>query len=137
MNAQQINLVQESLKKIIPNAEVVANLFYKKLFELDPALKPLFKSDMQEQGRKLMQMIATAVNALNNLDALLPVAQALGARHGAYGVKDKDYDTVGEALLWTLATGLGKEFTPPVREAWTQTYMLLAGVMKDSAKSSA
>jgi hemoglobin-like flavoprotein len=133
LNTQQVSLVQSSFAQVAPIADTAAALFYQRLFELDPALKPLFKGDIREQGKKLMQMIAAAVNSLNNVDTLLPAVQALGKRHHAYGVTDKDYDTVGSALLWTLESGLGDAFTPPVRQAWTETYVLLSGAMKEAA----
>lgn len=133
MNAQQIQLVQSSFAAVAPRAESVATEFYARLFELDPSLRPLFKGDLQEQGRKLMQVITVAVNALEKLDQLVPTVRALGARHSAYGVKAKDYDTVGSALLATLASCLGNHFTPEVKNAWTETYMLLAGAMMDAA----
>jgi hemoglobin-like flavoprotein len=133
MNNQQVVLVQSSFAKVTPIAETAADLFYKRLFELDPALKPLFKGDIKEQGKKLMQVIGFAVSSLNDPKALLPAVQDLGRRHGKYGVKDKDYDTVASALLWTLEKGLGDAFTPDVRAAWTETYVLLAGTMKKAA----
>jgi hemoglobin-like flavoprotein len=132
MSPEQIALVQSSFAKVVPISQTAARLFYGRLFELAPEVKPLFKGDIEEQGRKLMQVIAFAVNALNDTDALLPAVRALGERHGDYGVKDAHYDIVGEALLWTLEQGLGDAFTPPVRAAWTETYTLLASVMKDS-----
>jgi nitric oxide dioxygenase len=132
MNAEQIALVQSSFAKVAPISQSAASLFYGRLFELAPEVRPLFKGNIEEQGRKLMQVIAFAVNALNDTDALLPAVRALGGRHGAYGVKDAHYDIVGEALIWTLEQGLGDAFTPPVRDAWTETYTLLATVMKDS-----
>lgn len=133
MTPQQIEMVQTSFNKVAPIAEQAADLFYNRLFELDPALKPLFKGDIKEQGRKLMSMIGIAVNGLTNLDALVPAVQDLGKRHVGYGVQDEHYDTVGTALLWTLEQGLGDDFTPDVKEAWTQTYVTLATVMKEAA----
>jgi hemoglobin-like flavoprotein len=133
MNSQQIELVQNSFAMVAPISQTAAKLFYGRLFELDPSVRPLFKGDMEEQGRKLMQVIGFAVGSLKNTDALVPAVQALGARHSGYGVKDEHYDTVGAALLWTLEQGLGDAFTPPVREAWTETYTVLATVMKESA----
>jgi len=107
-------------------------LFYNRSFEIDPSTEALFKGDMKEQGRKLMQMITAAVNGLNDL--VVPAVQDLGRRHGGYGVRDEHYGSVASALLWTLEQGLGEDFTPEVKTAWTETYMLLAGVMKDAAK---
>lgn len=134
MNAEHIKLVQDSFRKVSPISDHAAALFYARLFELDPSLRPLFKTNLHEQGRKLMLMLATAVNSLGDLESLVPAVQSLGRRHAGYGVKDAHYDTVGEALLWTLRQGLGEDFQPPVREAWTQAYTLLASAMKEAAK---
>jgi len=123
---QQVNLVQDSFKQVAPIADVAADLFYARLFELDPTLRPMFRGDMREQGRKLMQMLSVAVNGLNSLEKIVPAVQDLGKRHVAYGVRAQDYQTVGAALLWTLEQGLGSEFTPDVKEAWTAVYTLVA-----------
>lgn len=133
MNTDTINLVQQSFAQVRPGAAGAGDLFYRRLFELDPDLRPLFTSDIGEQGARLMAMISVAVDGLDDLDALTPAVQALGVRHRGYGVRPEHYDTVGEALLWTLGQGLGDAFTPDVREAWAEIYGLLAGVMKDAA----
>jgi hemoglobin-like flavoprotein len=130
-------LVQQTFPLVAPIADQAAALFYGRLFELDPTLKSLFKVDLREQGKKLMQMIGVAVNELDALDELVPIVEALGRRHASYGVKDRDYDTVGSALLWTLQQGLGAAFTPDVKSAWTAVYQLLASTMKAGAKSAA
>lgn len=137
MTPEQIKMVKASWEKVLPISEQAAELFYGKLFELDPELKSLFKSDMKEQGRKLMSMINTAVNSLTALEQVVPAVQAMGRRHVGYGVKDEDYDTVGAALLWTLGQGLGDAFTDEVKEAWTVTYTVLANTMKDAAAEAA
>ena len=133
MTPEQIKLVQESFKKVEPIAEKAAELFYGKLFELDPEIKPLFKGDMKEQGRKLMSIIGTAVNSLNDLPSIVPAVQDLGKRHVDYGVSNEHYDTVGAALLWTLEQGLGDAFTPETKAAWAEVYGVLAATMKDAA----
>lgn len=137
MNDQQITLVQQSFAKVEPIADQAAALFYQKLFELDPSLKPLFKGSIEEQGKKLMKMIGLAVRGLGRLEDLVPAVQNLGERHTAYGVKDADYDTVGSALIWTLEQGLGPDFTADCREAWLATYTLLADTMKNAATATA
>ena len=133
MDAKQMQLVKESWAKVMPIAETAAELFYGKLFELDPELKPLFKSDMKEQGRKLMAMINTAVMSLDNLDKIVPAIQDMGKRHVGYGVEDAHYDTVGEALIWTLGAGLKDDFTEETKEAWIAVYTLVADTMKAAA----
>lgn len=136
MNSNQKELVQSSFAMVVPIAEQAADIFYDRLFELDPALRALFTSDMKEQKKKLMQMLAAAVKGLDNLDTLVPAVRDLGARHGGYGVRDGHYDTVAAALLWTLEKGLGEGFTRETKEAWVAVYGVLAGTMKDGARSA-
>src|ERR1700726_318091 len=128
MTPENQALVRESFAKVVPIAPQAAAMFYDRLFVLDPSLKPLFKGDMNEQGRKLMAMIGTAVANLGKLETVVPAVQDLGRRHATYGVQPAHYDTVAAALLWTLAQGLGDGFTPPVEAAWTEAYMVLATV---------
>jgi len=137
MTPEQINLVKSSWDKVVPISEKAAELFYGKLFELNPDLKVLFKGDMKEQGRKLMAILNTAVNSLDKLDSIVPAVQDMGKRHVGYGVKDEDYDTVGEALIWTLGQGLGDAFTNQVKDAWLITYTLVADTMKAAASEVA
>ena len=132
----QKTLVQDSFKTIATIADDAAILFYQKLFELDPSLRPMFRGDMAEQRRKLMQMITAAVKGLDRLEQLVPVVQDLGRRHAGYGVAESHYDTVGAALLWTLEAGLGKTFTAEMKEAWTAVYVLLATTMKNAAREA-
>lgn len=136
MTPVEINLVKDSFRKLVPIADQAAALFYARLFELDPNLRPLFRGDMHEQGRKLMTMIATAVAALERLDAIVPAIRQLGVRHGTYGVREEHYGTVGAALLWTLEKGLGPEFTPAVKTAWIGTYTLIANTMIEASKTA-
>jgi hemoglobin-like flavoprotein len=132
----QIDLVKGSFVQVEPIADTAAALFYNRLFELDPNLRPLFKRDITEQGRMLMQMIAIAVRGLDHLDTLVPAVKALGQRHTGYGVKANDYNTVGAAFLWTLEQGLGAAFTPHVRDAWTAVYTVLAETAQSGAQAA-
>jgi len=100
-----------------------------------PDLELLFKGNLTEQGRKLMQMLGLAINSLDRMDQLLPVVRSLGTRHAGYGVREKDYDTVGQALLWTLQRGLGEAFTTEVEAAWTNVYVTLASAMQSGTET--
>lgn len=136
MTPKQIMLIQISFEQVLPIADTVAELFYGRLFELDPSLRPLFRGNMAEQGRKLMTTLKLVVNGLPRLEALVPAVQTLGQRHAGYGVKDEHYQTVGAALLWTLEQGLGEAFTPETKEAWVTAYTILAEVMKAAAATA-
>lgn len=130
MTPQQVTLVQESWAKVVPISDTAAELFYTRLFALEPSLQSLFKGDMKEQGSKLMGMIGVAVRGLKRLDEIVPAVKALGQRHVTYGVRAAHYDTVGAALLWTLGQGLGESFTKDVEDAWTEVYGVLASTMQ-------
>jgi hemoglobin-like flavoprotein len=129
MTPEQITLVQTSFKKVVPIAGTAADLFYDRLFEIAPPVRALFPSDLTEQKVKLMAMLGTAVTNLHQLDTILPAVKALGERHKGYGVTADHYAPVGAALLWTLEKGLGPDFTPETKAAWTEAYTALAGVM--------
>jgi hemoglobin-like flavoprotein len=133
----QKRLVQDSFGLVVPIAPTAAALFYQRLFEIDPTLRPMFKGDIGEQGKKLMQALALAVKSLDRPEALMPVLQDLGRRHAKYGVADAHYDTVGAALIWTLEKGLGERFTADVREAWVAVYQAVATTMKVAANEVA
>ena len=134
MTPRQIQIVQDSFQKVAPIAEIAADLFYARLFEIDPSLRPLFKTDMKRQGMTLMTMLTSGVRGLANPQALVPVLRGLGRRHVSYGVKDEHYDTVGKALLDTLAHAFGDDFTPETRDAWTAAYALMSTLMKMGAR---
>ena len=134
MTSEQVQLVQTSWEKVVPMADQAAALFYGRLFDIDPELKPLFQSDIREQGAKLMRMITLAVRGLSDPNKLIPTLEDLGRRHVDYNVRMKDYDSVGAALLWTLEQGLGEGWTRDVEEAWVAVYTLLADTMKKAAE---
>jgi len=133
---QQIELIQRSFAKVAPIADKAAALFYARLFEIAPEVKPMFKSDMKDQGRMLMSVLATVVAGLNSLESILPTVESLAIRHRDYGVVPEQYDTVGAALLWTLEQGVGDYFTPEVRAAWEEAYSTLAGAMISAAENA-
>jgi hemoglobin-like flavoprotein len=130
----QVELVQKSFARVQPLADQVAGDFYRRLFDLDPSLRPMFRGNLEEQGRKLMQVLTVAVAGLTRLDQLVPVVEALGRRHADYGVRDEHYSTVGAALLETLQNRLAADFTPEVRTAWLTVYQVLASAMMNASR---
>jgi len=129
----QIEIVQSTFRSTQPVSTTAAEIFYKRLFEIDPGTAALFKGSMKEQGQKLMQVLAVAVGGLANVSTLVPIVQQLGLRHAGYGVKPAHYDSVRQALFWTLAMVLQDAYTEEARAAWATAYAMLAGVMKEAA----
>ena len=133
LTSQQIALVQASFRTVQPMSATAGELFYKRLFEIEPEVAALFKGDVGRQGREFMQVLAVAVGGLSNVTTLVPMVQQLGVRHAAYGVQARHYDAVRQALLYTLAVILQDDYTDEVRAAWATAYAMLAGIMKEAA----
>src|SRR3954449_8979033 len=125
LTSHQKAVVRESFGRLAPICLAVADLFYDRLFALDPSLRPLFSGDMIEQRRKLTTMLAVAVDNLDRVQRIVPAVAALGQRHVAYGVQPEHYDTVGEAFVWSLERCLGPDFNAEAREAWAAMYLLI------------
>jgi hemoglobin-like flavoprotein len=134
---RRVQLVKQSFAKVVPIGDQAASLFYGRLFEIAPEVRPLFRDDITAQGRKLISVLALAVGSLQKLPELVPSVQDLGRRHTGYGVRDEHYDLVAEALMWALDKGLGPDFTPEVKDAWIAVYTTLADTMKGAAQQIA
>jgi hemoglobin-like flavoprotein len=129
MTPEQVKLVKDSFKQVLPIAGVAADLFYDRLFEIAPETRPLFRDDLVAQKKKLIAMLAIVVTNLHEVDKIAHAVGDLGKRHVAYGVTAKHFEPVGAALLWTLREILGVDFAPSVKTAWTEAYVTLAGIM--------
>jgi hemoglobin-like flavoprotein len=129
MTPQQVKAIQESFARLAPISEQAAALFYGRLFEIAPSVKPLFRGEMLEQGRKLMATLGLVVDGLSKLESILPAASRLAKRHVDYGVKPAHYEPVGAALLWTLERGLGDQWTPELSATWAAAYTILSDYM--------
>jgi len=133
MTPRQIQLVRETYALVEPRAPIAGMVFYQRLFALNPSLRALFTHDIGEQAVKLMQALKYAVAMVEQPRELQPVLESLGQRHVYYGVEDRHYDSVGTALIGTLAVLLGPAFTPEVKEAWGAIYAFMADTMKRAA----
>jgi hemoglobin-like flavoprotein len=134
MTPEQKRLVRHTWSQVAPSADAAADMFYRRLFEIDPATRKLFRAtEMVAQRKKLLQTLSFAINGLDDLERLVSKVEDLGRRHAGYGVTDAHYDSVGAALLWTLEQGLGRAWTPAVASAWIEVYGMLSGIMRDAA----
>lgn len=129
VSAAQVRLVQDSFAKVQSLGDTASDLFYGRLFETAPQVRSLFPNDMSAQKRKLMAMLALTVANLDKPEALVATVRDLGDRHVGYGALQAHYEPVGAALLWTLEQGLGSDFTPEIRQAWSETYRVITGLM--------
>jgi hemoglobin-like flavoprotein len=136
MTHDQVALVQSSFQSVQPILEPAAMSFYDRLFELDPSLRPMFRSSREDQARKLAQALAVVVAAIDRPETIRGAIESLGRPHAAYGVRDDHYSTVGSALLWTLEQGLDDAFTHAVRDAWAAAYGWLAWTMRRAAATN-
>ena len=133
MNPEQSQLIQLTWRQVVPVADDAMQQFYRRLFEIDPGLRPLFAaSDMHKQRARLAQVLSAVVDGLDDIERLLPQIEALGRRHVGYGATAKHYDSVGEALLWTLRRGLGDAWSEAAEAAWSDAYGLVSSVMQNA-----
>jgi hemoglobin-like flavoprotein len=133
MTPQQIELVQSTFRQVQPIAATAADIFYDRLFEIEPSARALFKRDIKGQGHDFMQVLAVAVGGLSTMSTLVPIVQQLGVRHAGYGVRAAHYESARAALMWMLALTLQDAYTEDVRAAWNTAFAMLAGVMKEAA----
>ena len=130
MDTNQIQLVRSTWQSVSAlDPDVVGELFYNRLFEIAPQVRPLFRSSMSMQYRKVLSILGFAVSKLDRMDDLLEEVTKLARRHVTYGVQAGHFSKVGEALLWTLEQGLQDQWTEEVRLAWTNCYQLIASAM--------
>lgn len=137
MNSKQMELVRQTCKEVAPIADRAADLFYAKLFQIDPALRPVFALQLDERGRRLMQMVEAAAGALDRPATLAPALAELGSRQVAFTTADHRYETVGAALILTFRQGLGPAFTPEARQAWIELFDSIESKLKSEPAGSA
>ncbi len=137
MNAAQIHLLRKSFTAVERQADVAALVFYRRLFEIAPQVRPLFKSDIHEQSKKLMDMLAAALSLLERPAELTVELEAMGARHAGYGTRPEHYAVVRCALLDMLSEVMGPGFTAETRTAWNELYDAIEAAMLRGAAASA
>ena len=137
MTPEHIKLIKLSFAPLIGRKLEAGKLFYQRLFEIAPETRVMFKSDINEQAKKLMDTLGMAISSLQDGPTLLSMLRDMGKRHSAYGVKDEHYTQVGSALLWTLEQMLGDAFTGEVKKAWTDLYISVSDIMRAAARDHA
>jgi hemoglobin-like flavoprotein len=133
VNPEQITLIRSTWARVVASNEPVARLFYARLFSIDPSLRSQFRADIDSQGKKLVDMMQAIVNSLDQQDRMLSAARELGRRHHFYGVREEDYDSVREAMMWLFEQTLGERYTPDADRAWRKLYDMLAAAMIEGA----
>lgn len=134
LTVDQIHLLRRSFDRVEARPVVAALIFYRRLFHRDPSLRALFKTDIEAQAAKLIEMLGCSLSLLEQPTQLADMLERLGARHAGYGVREEHYATVGTALLDMLDEVLGNAFTSPVREAWSSHYGNVADSMMRGAR---
>jgi hemoglobin-like flavoprotein len=137
MTREQADIVQSTWRAVLPVGDTFAELFYGRLFAVDPGLRRLFRDDLLEQGRNLTAMLSVAAANLAKPERIRVALRQLGQRHAAYGVEPKDFRTVEDALLFALEHALIDVFTPEVKAAWQAAYALLSSTMLEAFNPTA
>ncbi|TFE66761.1 hemin transporter [Methylacidiphilum sp. Yel] len=136
MTQEQIKLIQKSWLHVIEKADEAGLLFYKRLFEVEPNVRSLFRENIEKQGRKLIDVLNWIVLNLQDIDTALDAAKELARRHVKYGVEVEHYPLIGHTLIWTLGKIIGKEWNKELEQTWIKAYEALAQVMIEEHKKS-
>lgn len=137
VTGEEILRLRKSFALLERHHEVAALVFYQQLFLLDPALRPMFRGDIEGQAVKLMNLLRTALALLEAPDRLVPMLEGLGAQHVEYGVQAAHYATVREALTRMLKRVLGDQLTPEMLSAWEALYEVVQQTMLRGAAQAA
>ena len=129
LSTDDIEKVRDSFDRIWPISTRTAALFYDRLFEIAPEVRPLFRNDLDEQKRKFISTLAVIVGSLDNTSKLVSLTDTLARQHGTFGVQPAHYPLVGEALFWSLERGLGDNWTPGVAASWGKAYGVISTFM--------
>jgi hemoglobin-like flavoprotein len=129
LTAKQKKLIRDSFRRIEPARELVAQLFFLKLFRLDPTLRKRFDGPIEVQARKFAAGMKLMIVSLGQEDGLVPTLKLLGARHRQIGIKPRYYRTMAQSLIWTLEQSLEDEFTRETKEAWNTLLRHLTRVL--------
>jgi hemoglobin-like flavoprotein len=136
MTTKQIGLIKSSWSLVAAiDPQTVGSLFYNRLFEIAPEVRPLFnRTSVSEQSKKLLAMLSYVISKLDKLEDIIEEVVKLAQRHASYGVKEEHYTVVGGALLWTLEKGLGAQWNEELKEAWTVCYVTLSSAMINASE---
>jgi len=134
MTPNECRLVRQTFPLLQEYSVSLALLFYGRLFELDPGARKLFHNDLALQSKKLLDMLASVVESLDNFESVVPRLSELGRKHAGFGVRPEQYDTLSTALLWTFAHALGLDFDNATRDAWRHALEAISRAMKAAAE---
>ena len=129
MTPEEAEIVQRTWRAVLPVGDTFAELFYGRLFALDPPLRSLFRNDLVEQGRNLSAMLTIATANLRRPEKVSVALRQLGKRHASYGVEPRHFVAAEDALLFALEHALIDVFTAEVKAAWRAAYALVSSAM--------
>ena len=129
-----LEALETSFDLVAPRGDELMDVFYARLFEAAPAVKPLFaRTDLRKQKIMLLRVLGLLRQSLRNLDAIVPVLHDLGARHVDYGAQPEHYPVVGAVLIASMAEVAGDAWRPEYERAWAGAFDIVAGAMLDGA----
>jgi nitric oxide dioxygenase len=133
LSPREKRLVRESFESVREYSDAVVLLFYGRLFELAPEVRSLFKIEIREQARKLLDMLTAMVDSLDRFEELRPQLAELGRRHIAYHVEPAHYQVLVTALMWAFGQALGMEFSRETKTAWERLLTAVCAAMLEGA----
>jgi hemoglobin-like flavoprotein len=136
MTPREVQLIQATYPSLRPIGDQAVALFFARLFELDPSLRPLFHGERSRHGRQLIDLLGHVVRHLDEAGPRLAQAFSDAARECSARLQADHYVTIGTALLWTLRQVLGAGFSAEVESAWAALYRRLSGEIHEGAATN-
>ena len=132
-----LDALETSFDLIAPRGDELMDVFYARLFDAAPAVRPLFAgTDLRRQKAMLLSALVLVRKSLRDLDAILPALHALGARHVRYGARPEHYPVVATVLIASMAEVAGATWRRRYEHAWSMALGVVAGAMLDGAAAA-
>src|SRR5262252_9175174 len=99
MDLQACRRITASYELMADRSDVMAQAFYRRLFEGAPDVRRLFPEDMTRQREHLAASLALVARNIEHMDILEEPLMLLGVQHIDYGARPRHYLIVRDTLL--------------------------------------
>jgi len=119
LTLRQLLLIKLSWSYLSNRLGYFGEEFYRILFAQSPALRSLFKSDLDLQEQKFATMINYVVSKVQSLNSIDNELKDLGQRHREYGVTKQHYVLTKDSFLEALKNTLADDLDEETFQAWS------------------
>ncbi|WP_438971004.1 NO-inducible flavohemoprotein [Methylophaga sp.] len=137
LKPETTKVIQSTLPILQQHGESLTSLFYQRMFENNPEVKPFFNQAHQERGtqqRALAGAICAYAEHINSPEKLNDAVELIAQKHASLGIKPEHYPIVGKNLIAAIRELLGDAATEEIVAAWSDAYGVLADIFINREK---